>query len=48
MLQLDLLNFDERNHDFLGSVALLDLQMEIVGGDAADALAYEFAARGFD
>src|ERR1035438_10237045 len=43
--QLDLLNFNEGNHDFFRGVTALHLQMEIVGGDAADPLADVFAAR---
>jgi hypothetical protein len=36
--QTDLLDFDERDHDLLGGVPALHLQMEIVRGDAADPL----------
>ena len=43
--QTDLLDFDERDHDLLGSVPALHLQMEIVGGDAADPLADILPAR---
>src|SRR5262249_7345065 len=48
MFELDLLDFGERDHDFLGSAAVLDLQVKVISGDAADALADVFAPRGFD
>jgi hypothetical protein len=48
VFQRDLLDFLERNKDLFGGVAVLDLEMEVSGRDAADALAGIFAARGFD
>ena len=48
VLQLDLLNLDEGDHDFFRGVTALHLQVEIIGGDAADPLAGIFAAGLFD
>src|SRR5260370_30085567 len=48
MFQLDLLDFNKGDHDLFRSVALLDLQVDIIGGNARDALGQELAARGFD
>src|SRR6266478_1527583 len=46
MFQLDLLDFNKGDHDLFRSVALLDLQVDIIGGNARDALGQELAARG--
>src|SRR5258708_15908307 len=48
MLEVDLLDFDERNDDLLAGVALLDFEVEVVGGDPRDALADVESARGLD
>ncbi|MDB6067141.1 MAG: hypothetical protein JWR26_3349 [Pedosphaera sp.] len=48
MLQLNFLNFNERDDDFLGGMAGLNLQVDFVGGDAADALGDIGSAGGFD
>src|ERR1035441_599043 len=45
VLQLDLLNLDEGDHDFFRGVTALHLQVEIIGGNAADPLADILAAR---
>lgn len=45
VFELDFLDFHEGNHDLFGGMAFLHLQMEIVGGNAADALADELPAR---
>jgi len=41
MFELDFLNFHERDHDLFGGMAFLHLQMEIIGGNAADPLTDE-------
>src|ERR1039458_4081673 len=48
VLQLDLLNLDKGDHDFFRGMTALHLQVEIIGGDAADPLADIFAARALD
>ena len=48
MAELDLLDLLEGDHDFLGGGAMLDLQVEVVGGNPADALADVLAARRFN
>lgn len=45
MAQLDLLDFLKGDHDLFGGRAALDLQMQVVGRYAADALADLLAAR---
>ena len=39
VFDLDLLDFLERNHHLLGSVAALDLEVKVICCNAADALA---------
>jgi hypothetical protein len=48
VLQLDFLNFHERDGDFLGSRTLADFDVQIVGGDARDPAGNVLAARGFE
>src|ERR1035441_1352745 len=48
VLQLDLLNLDEGDHDFFRGVTALHLQVEIIGGNATDPLADILAARALD
>src|SRR5262245_37702904 len=48
MFELDLLDLLERNHHLLRSVSPLDLQVKVVGCNAADALADILAARRLD
>jgi hypothetical protein len=44
MAQLDFLYLLEGDHDLLGGRAALDLQVEVVAGDPADALTHVLAA----
>src|SRR5207244_2781684 len=43
-----LLNLNKGNHHFFRSLALVDLQVQVIGGNACDPLAGKFPARGFD
>jgi hypothetical protein len=47
MLQSDFLDFLEWHHYFLGRRAATDLQVHVIGGDAADSLGEVLAARRF-
>lgn len=40
VLELNLLDFLKRDKDFLGGMTAVDLQMQVVGGNPADALAF--------
>ena len=44
VFELDFLDLLEGNHDLFGSGAFLNLEVEIVGGNAADALSSVLAA----
>ncbi len=39
VLEADLPDLDEGNHDLLGGMSAVHLQMEIIGGNAGDPLA---------
>src|SRR5579859_3326616 len=47
VFDLHFLQFEERDHHFLGSVALLNRQVDLVRRNAADALRHVSTARGF-
>src|SRR5437773_1163138 len=48
VLQFDFLDLTEGNHDFLRSMALVYLEMQVISGNAGNAIADELAAGGFD